>query len=161
MSKCVKSALQRFIVFFLKNAPQLGRIIKIDSDQIKILLFKVIWCKRQPTYLKDPNQVSEIICISLIMAVTLLCGFHISKKRTNYFFFTTTTSVSFHHFILYFSCSSFVTVLFLFCNILSHSFFFLSLLYFHFFFHHFCLTTFCLTGFFSFLFLKFMTLSIY
>lgn len=146
-------------VFFLKNAPQLDRIVKIDSDQIKILLFKIIWCKRQPTYLKDPNQVSEI-CIKLIMAVTLLCGFHISKKRTNYFFFTTTTSVSFYHFILYFSCSSFVTVLF------SFAIFYLTLS----FFFHYCTYIFFIIFVslhflrlypFSFLFLKFMTLSIY
>ena len=44
--------------FSLHNAPQLDRIVEVDSDQIKTLIGNnnIIPHGRQPTYSKYPNQ---------------------------------------------------------------------------------------------------------
>ena len=45
--------------FFLENAPQTGRPVEVDSDQIKTLrAVNIILCRRQLTYSKYPNQFS-------------------------------------------------------------------------------------------------------
>ena len=68
--------------FSLDNAPQLGRPVEVDSDQIETLIeINIIPCRKQPTYSKYPNQALKIICTSLVMFIALMFGFHLSEKN--------------------------------------------------------------------------------
>ena len=66
--------------FLLDGAPQSGRPVEIDSDQVEIFLrtIHVTLQGRQWAYLKYPNQLLNIICTSLVMSITLMFGFQIS-----------------------------------------------------------------------------------
>lgn len=54
---------------------QLWLIINKWRHYLRII--NIIWYKRKLTYLKYPNQGLNIICISLIRLVTLMCDFYI------------------------------------------------------------------------------------
>jgi len=64
-------------VFSLDDAPQ------FDSHQTETLMEnnKCYTMLSQPTYSKYPNQVSKIICTSLVMFIALMFGFHISQVK--------------------------------------------------------------------------------
>ena len=67
--------------FSLDNAPQSGRPVEVDSDQIEAFIENSQHYTMQeiaPTYSKYPNQVLKIICTTLVMLIALMFGFHVS-----------------------------------------------------------------------------------
>ena len=76
--QCIKRGVQFHAgVFSLDDAPQ------FDSHQTETLMEnnKCYTMLSQPTYSKYPNQVSKIICTSLVMFIALMFGFHISQVK--------------------------------------------------------------------------------
>lgn len=66
--------------FLLDDAPQSGRPVEVDSDQVEIFLrmIRVTPQGRQWAYSKYPNQLLNIIYTSSVMLITLMFGFQIS-----------------------------------------------------------------------------------
>ena len=66
--------------FLLDDAPQLGRPVEADNDQIKTLTEndQSYTTQKVADISKFPNQVWKIICTCLVMLITLMFGFHIS-----------------------------------------------------------------------------------
>ena len=66
--------------FLLDDAPQSGRPVEVDSDQVEIFLrmIHVTSQGKQWAYSKYPNQLLNIICTSSVMLISLMFGFQIS-----------------------------------------------------------------------------------
>ena len=66
--------------FLLDDAPQSGRPVEVDSDQVEIFLRMICVTPqgRQWAYSKYPNQLLNIIYTSSVMLITLMFGFQIS-----------------------------------------------------------------------------------
>ena len=68
--------------FSSHDAPQSGRPVEVDSNQIETLRTVVIPCERLATYPKYPGQGLKIICTSLVISITEYLGstFKLKKK---------------------------------------------------------------------------------
>ena len=66
--------------FSLGDAPQSGRLVEVDSDQIETFIEnnQCYTTQKIGTYSKYPNQELKIICTSLVMLIALMFRFHVS-----------------------------------------------------------------------------------
>ena len=58
----------------LGDAPWSGRLVEVDSNQIKTLV--------ENSQHTQPNQVSKITCTSVVLFTTSMFQFHVSDKKT-------------------------------------------------------------------------------